>query len=99
MGAKSITRAKSIARGRFTANYDTLFKSSFLTNKSYGIEGECNNYTLEKEKIKIFILRCRKSPFLCEDFFIRHFFCTNSGGGDAFSEIKQLFLKSLYSIL
>jgi hypothetical protein len=40
------------------------FKSSFLTNKSYGIEGEYINDTLEKENIKIFILRCRKSPFL-----------------------------------
>jgi hypothetical protein len=32
MGAKSITRAKSIARRRFTANYDTL-KIVFLQTK------------------------------------------------------------------
>jgi hypothetical protein len=50
MGAESITRAKSIARGRFTANYYTL-KLVFWQN---GFEGQCINNIGKKEKFKNF---------------------------------------------
>jgi hypothetical protein len=45
--------AKSIARGRFTANYYTL-KLVFWQTESYGIEGQCINNIGKKEKFKNF---------------------------------------------
>jgi hypothetical protein len=71
MGTESITCAKSIARGRFAANYDT--SKVFFWQKSYGFEVECMNNIREK-KSKIVIFSYRKSPLILEDFIYSPFF-------------------------
>jgi hypothetical protein len=73
MGAESITRAKSIARGRFTANYYTL-KLIFWQTKVMALKESVLTISGKKKNSKISIFRCRKSPFFGADFFIRRFF-------------------------
>jgi hypothetical protein len=83
MGAESITRAKSIARGRFAANYYTL-NLVFWQTKVMVLKDSVLTILGKKKNSKISIFRCRKSSFFLVDFFVRRFFCTHNGGGEVF---------------
>jgi hypothetical protein len=65
--------AKSIARGRFTANYYTL-KLVFWQTKVMVLKDSVLTISGKKKNSKISIFRCQKSPFFWVDFFIRRFF-------------------------
>jgi hypothetical protein len=79
MGAESITRAKSIARGLFTANYYTL-KLVFWQTKVMVLKDSVLTILGKKKNSKISIFRCQKS-LLLSGFYYSPFFCTHNGGG------------------
>jgi hypothetical protein len=58
----AITRAKSIAHGRFTANYYTL-KQVFWQTKVMVLKDSVLKILGKKENSKISIFRCGKHPF------------------------------------
>jgi hypothetical protein len=71
--------AKSIARGRFTANYYTL-KLVFWQTKVMVLKDSVLTISVKKKNSKISIFRCQKVPSF-ERFFYSPFFCTHNGGG------------------